>query len=75
MGMEKFIATAQRHHITVAAADTGREYDLTIPQDEADFRALREKLIEHWTDTPIHPWLSQLRSRCRAHSQQAKREE
>jgi hypothetical protein len=44
MGMEKFIATAQRHHITVAAADTGREYDLTVPQDEADFRALREKL-------------------------------
>ncbi|HEV8189999.1 MAG TPA: hypothetical protein VGP82_00710 [Ktedonobacterales bacterium] len=42
--MEKFIATAQRHHITVAAADTGREYDLTVPQDEADFRALREKL-------------------------------
>jgi hypothetical protein len=44
MWMEKFIATAQRNHITVAAADTGREYDLTNPQDEADFRALRAKL-------------------------------
>lgn len=44
MWIEKFIATAQRNHITIVAADTGREYDLTTPQDEAEFRALRHKL-------------------------------
>src|SRR5262245_12564070 len=41
MWMEKFIATAQSNHITVADANTRREYDLANPQDEADFRALR----------------------------------
>src|SRR5690349_19049258 len=40
MWMEKFIATAQRNHITVADANSSREYDLASPQDEADFRAL-----------------------------------
>lgn len=43
MWMEKFIATAQRNHITVAAVDTDREYDLTNPQDEVDFRAIGRK--------------------------------
>lgn len=43
MWMEKFIATAQRHHITVADATSGREYDFASPQDEADFRALGKK--------------------------------
>lgn len=38
--MEKFIVTAQRRGTTVADATTGREYDLTSPDDEADFRAL-----------------------------------
>lgn len=38
--MEKFIATAQRRSMTVADATTDREYDLTSPGDEADFRAL-----------------------------------
>ncbi|HEV8189973.1 MAG TPA: hypothetical protein VGP82_00575 [Ktedonobacterales bacterium] len=42
--IEKFIATAQRNHIKVAAVDTARECDLANPQDEADFRTLREKL-------------------------------
>jgi hypothetical protein len=43
MWIEKFIATAQRHHITVADVTSGREYDFSSPQDEADFRALGKK--------------------------------
>jgi hypothetical protein len=43
MWMEKFIAIAQRHHIVVADATRDREYDLSKPQDEADFRALGKK--------------------------------
>jgi hypothetical protein len=43
MWIEKFIATAQSHHITVADAASGREYDFSNPQDEADFRALGKK--------------------------------
>jgi hypothetical protein len=40
MWMEKFIATAQRNGITVADAQSGREYDLLKPDDEAAFRKL-----------------------------------
>jgi hypothetical protein len=40
MWMEKFIATAKRHHILVADAIGKRQYDLSDPRDEADFRAL-----------------------------------
>jgi hypothetical protein len=43
MWMEKFIATAQHHRVTVADATSGREYDFSSPQDEADFRALGKK--------------------------------
>ena len=39
MWMEKFIATAQRHGILVADADSGREYDLRLIDDETAFRA------------------------------------
>jgi hypothetical protein len=40
MWIEIFIATALSHHITVADSTSGREYDFSNPQDEADFRAL-----------------------------------
>jgi hypothetical protein len=40
MWMEKFIATAQRHGITVVDTSQKREYDLRSPGDEAAFRAL-----------------------------------
>jgi hypothetical protein len=39
MWMEKFITTAKRRGITVADADSGREYDLRLVDDEAAFRA------------------------------------
>jgi hypothetical protein len=39
MWMEKFIATAQRCGILVADADSGREYDLRLIDDETAFRA------------------------------------
>jgi len=40
--MEKFIAIAKRRRVGVADADSGREYDLNVPRDEAAFRALRQ---------------------------------
>jgi hypothetical protein len=43
MWMEKFIATALRYHVTVTDASSGREYDFSNPQDEADFRILGRK--------------------------------
>jgi hypothetical protein len=39
MWMEKFISTAQRRGILVADADSGREYDLRLIDDETAFRA------------------------------------
>jgi hypothetical protein len=39
MWMEKFISTAKRRGIIVADADSGREYDLRLIDDEAAFRA------------------------------------
>jgi hypothetical protein len=39
MWMEKFISTAKRRRITVADADSGREYDLRLIDDETVFRA------------------------------------
>jgi len=42
MWIEKFIATAQRRWITLADADSGREYDLRLIDDEAAFRASGE---------------------------------
>lgn len=39
MWMEKFIGTAKRRGITVADADSGREYDLRLIDDETAFRA------------------------------------
>jgi len=42
MWMEKYIATAKRHGIMVADADSGREYDLRLVDDEAAFRACGE---------------------------------
>jgi hypothetical protein len=42
MWIEKFIATAQRRGIIVADADSGREYDLRLIDDEAAFRACGE---------------------------------
>jgi len=43
MWVEKFIATALRYHVTVTDAASGKEYDFSNPQDEADFRALGKK--------------------------------
>jgi hypothetical protein len=39
MWIEKFIATAQRRGILVADAESGREYDLRLIDDETAFRA------------------------------------
>jgi hypothetical protein len=42
MWMEKFIATVKRRRALIADAETGREYDLNDPSDEATFRSLGE---------------------------------
>ncbi len=42
MWMEKFIATVKRRYALIADAETGREYDLNDPDDEAAFRLLGE---------------------------------
>jgi hypothetical protein len=40
MWMENFIATVKRRHALIADAETGREYDLNDPDDEAAFRSV-----------------------------------
>jgi len=40
MWIEKFIAIAQHHHISVVDITANREYHFSRPLDEADFRAL-----------------------------------
>lgn len=42
MWMEKLIAAAKRHHITIVDASTKEEFDLAIPSREAAFRAYRK---------------------------------
>src|SRR5262249_53581286 len=42
MWMEKFIATVKRRHALIGDAETGREYDLNDPDDEAAFRLAGE---------------------------------
>ena len=43
MWMEKFITAVKRRGVFVADATSGKEYDLRLVDDEAAFRALRNK--------------------------------